>query len=192
MFLPGAPHFVITRDGRDVAVSLTLLELANGGGVFNEFKSCAQLVKIRRAFLADGDFFKKNPDQLLTSEVFVRAVCRRWAEQVRHDMQTVAKIRVGEIDATAHTVTYEALHADPEGERNKMYSFLGLDPSEAAPLTADSETTPGLRGDNHKSDRRKGAVGDWRTYFTDQSRRWFKEEAGEALVQMGYELNSNW
>lgn len=192
VLLPGSPHFVITRDGRDVLVSLSILEILNGGGVFNEFRSCEQLVRTRRAFLADADFFKKNPDQLLSSEVFVRAISRRWAKQASHDHAMAERIRAGEIDARVHTVTYEALHADPESERAAMYKFLGLDTAEALPLTAESRTKPGLGTDNHQSDRRKGSIGDWHIYFTDQAKAWFKEEAGEALIAMGYESDLNW
>jgi hypothetical protein len=192
VFLPGAPHFVITRDGRDVLVSLSILELLNGGGIFNEFRACQQLVKTRRAFLADADFFKKHPHELLTSEVFVRAISRRWADQVRHDMDVAEQIRAGQIDASVHTVTYEAMHADPELERTRMYQFLGVEPTEAEPLTADSQTKPGLGTDNHTSDRRKGAIGDWRTYFTDQAKAWFKEEAGDELIRLGYERSGDW
>lgn len=192
VFLPGAPHFVITRDGRDVLVSLAILEILNGGGVFNEFRACQQLVKTRRAFLADPEYFKKHPDQLLSSETFVRAICRRWAQQAMHDAQTADQIRAGEIEASVYTVSYEDLHADPEGQRAGMYRFLGLDPDQAEPLTAESQTKPGLGGDDHRSDRRKGAMGDWHIYFTDQAKRWFKEEAGQALIRMGYEASDAW
>lgn len=192
VFLPGAPHFVITRDGRDVLVSLAIIEILNGGGVFNEFRACQQLVRARRAFLTDPEYFKKHPDQLLSSEVFVRAICRRWADQTIHDAQTADKIRAGEIEASVYTASYEDLHADPEGQRAGMYRFLGLDPAEAEPLTVESGTLPGLKTDNHRSDKRKGEVGDWANYFTDNAKRWFKEEAGEALVELGYEPDLRW
>jgi hypothetical protein len=39
---------------------------------------------------------------------------------------------------------------------------------------------------------RKGVVGDWRTHFTDEHKRLFKETAGDLLIQLGYEQNNDW
>lgn len=192
VFLPGAPHFVIVRDGRDVLVSLSILEIAGGGPVYQEFAHCPVLRQLREEFVKDKEFFKKNPDRLLTSEPFTRAISRRWATQMRRDNDVIQRIHAGDLDATVFSVTYEELHADPERHRARMYQFLGLDPAKALPLTVESETLPGLRGDNHSSDRRKGVVGDWHIYFTDAVRAWFKQEAGTELIRAGYESSNDW
>ncbi len=192
VFLPGAPHFVIIRDGRDVLVSLSILEIAVGGPVFREFSHCPVLRTLREEFLNDKEFFKKHPQRLLSSEPFTRAIAHRWAAQIRHDSETIEKIRSGQIDASVFSITYEELHADPEAHRARMYQFLGLDPSKSLPLTVESETLPGFRGDNHASDRRKGVVGDWQNYFTDTAKTWFKQAAGEALIRAGYEASNDW
>jgi hypothetical protein len=39
---------------------------------------------------------------------------------------------------------------------------------------------------------RKGVVGDWRSHFTEEHKRLFKETAGDLLIQLGYEKNNNW
>jgi hypothetical protein len=39
---------------------------------------------------------------------------------------------------------------------------------------------------------RKGVVGDWRTHFTEEHKRLFKETAGDLLIQLGYEQNNDW
>ena len=39
---------------------------------------------------------------------------------------------------------------------------------------------------------RKGQIGDWQNYFTDEHKLAFKEVAGEALVNLGYENGYNW
>lgn len=192
VLLPGAPHFVVVRDGRDVAVSVSIMEMNQGGGLFSKFSDDPKLVQARERFLADENFFKNNPHELLVSEPFVRDIARRWAKQANHDFQTGEKIKAGEIDATVHFVFYEHLHTNPEVEREKMYRFLGVDPAEAEPLTAESGTRPGLKTDDHRSDKRKGIVGDWMNYFTDDAKRWFKEEAGEALMAMEYEADLDW
>jgi hypothetical protein len=73
-----------------------------------------------------------------------------------------------------------------------MYRFLGLDPAEARPLSEKSRTVPGFGREDPSSFYRKGEVGDWKNYATDDFRRWFKDEAGEMLVAMGYEAGSAW
>lgn len=39
---------------------------------------------------------------------------------------------------------------------------------------------------------RKGVVGDWRSHFTGEHKRLFKETAGDLLIQLGYEKNNDW
>lgn len=192
VLLPGAPHIVVVRDGRDVAVSVAIMEMNTDGALVARFHSDPGLAKARAGFQENADFFKENPTELFTCEPFVRTIARRWADQAMHDVGVAAQIETGEIDATVHFAYYERLHTDPETEREKMYRFLGVDPAEADPLTAESGTRPGLATDNHRSDKRKGVIGDWKNYFTDEAKRWFKDEAGEALVALRYEDDENW
>jgi len=39
---------------------------------------------------------------------------------------------------------------------------------------------------------RSGKTGEWRKYFTEEHKRIFKDAAGNLLVQLGYEKDSNW
>lgn len=39
---------------------------------------------------------------------------------------------------------------------------------------------------------RKGEAGDWRRHFTEVHRHAFKEEAGQHLIELGYERSMNW
>lgn len=44
----------------------------------------------------------------------------------------------------------------------------------------------------HNTFVRKGISGDWRNYFSSKNIEDFKENAGDALLSLGYELNSDW
>jgi hypothetical protein len=44
----------------------------------------------------------------------------------------------------------------------------------------------------HNSFIRRGVAGDWRNYFNDAHVQVFKEQAGDALIQLGYEISDNW
>ena len=59
-------------------------------------------------------------------------------------------------------------------------------PARPAPPTAKEGTTPGFACENRRSLYRKGIVGDWQRFATPGFVRWIKEEAGEALEQLGY------
>lgn len=39
---------------------------------------------------------------------------------------------------------------------------------------------------------RKGIVGDWRNYFSDATKKKFKEIFGNLIIKMGYEKDNNW
>ena len=39
---------------------------------------------------------------------------------------------------------------------------------------------------------RKGQIGDWQNHFTEEHKRAFKEVAGEALINLGYENGHDW
>ncbi len=39
---------------------------------------------------------------------------------------------------------------------------------------------------------RKGIVGDWRNHFTEDHRRIFKQVAGDILIRLGYERDTDW
>ena len=67
-----------------------------------------------------------------------------------------------------------------------MYEFLGVDPAHAKPPTREGGTAPGFDREDRASLYRKGAVGDWKRFASPEFTRWVKEEAGEALEQLGY------
>lgn len=192
VLLPGAPHIVMIRDGRDAIVSFAILEILNAGPFYRPFQHHRRIAKLRKRFLANPGYFKERPDELLSYKPFVRTLARYWADHVRHDRATAEQIRAGRLNARVHEVAYERLHRDPEGERRRIYEFLTVDPALALPLTPESGTTPGLGRDDHTSDRRQGSVGGWVRYFTRRAKRWFKQEAGDQLIAAGYAPDNAW
>jgi hypothetical protein len=144
------------------------------------------------AFRRDPKAFHKRPGLLLSVEPWVRDLARTWADHVAHDAAAAEAMNRGQRSGRALTVRYEDLHADPDAWRRRMYEFLGVEPGAAAPVSADTRTSPGHGRDDPRSFFRKGEVGDWRRYFTPNTTRWFKEEAGAALLQLGYESAPNW
>lgn len=57
---------------------------------------------------------------------------------------------------------------------------------EAAAAVADRTWSP------ESSTFRKGMIGDWKNHFTDDHKQAFKEQAGDQLIELGYERDDNW
>lgn len=188
--LPGAPSIWLLRDGRDVLVSWSFHWLrVNNTGVFNHrFK--AEIERFTPEFAANPDKFR-NPDSgLLGNDRWVRRTAREWAAFVRNDITQFAAMTAA--GTPVHKVVYEDLHTRPHEGAAELYRFLGLDPAEAQPLSSESKTLPGFKKENLKSATRKGQTGDWRNYFNERITRIFKEEAGQALIDAGYEKDLDW
>lgn len=183
--LPGKPHVVIIRDGRDVLVSWTFHLIRNGR--FAEYAELRPMAGEIARSLRDRGYYREHPERLLASEDWVRSQARMWARRIERDLDAAEMMAAGSpATGRALVIRYEDLHADPEGERASMYRLLGLDADEALPLSAESRTTPGPEAENPHARLRKGAVGDWRTYFTEDTSAWFLHEAAGALDRAGY------
>ena len=182
--LPGARVIDIVRDGRDVLVSRVFHSIRVDGDTSSDFASLS--AKLGQ----DPAYFEKHPQELLSDEQMVRRFARRWANLVRESQGFIARAHAGEVDASVLQISYESLHTDTEQQRARMYAFLGLDPDEAQSLS--DEATPGYSEGSSQSFYRSGTVGDWKKYFTDDTCRWFIEEAGDMLVELGYEKDTHW
>lgn len=192
ILLPGAPHILIVRDPRDVLVSIMHTEFTEPVAHFAPPEFRDRLAPLRRRFAEDPLFFKKNPEALLGDEPFVRHMLTIWRTHMAHDLEALARVESGILDTRVHVVRYELLHADPENQRAALYRFLDLDPALARGLDPESRTTPGFATERPAEFFRKGRPADWPPYFHDEAKRWFKEEAGELLVRLGYEKDSDW
>lgn len=77
-------------------------------------------------------------------------------------------------------------------ERRRIYEFLALASDEARELESWDLTKPGIPAEQSKGFFRKGVSGDWERYFHADARRWFKEEAGDLLVELQYASDDAW
>ena len=183
--LSGVPHISIIRDGRDVLVSRAF-HLYNSPEVTKLFERIPEMAKLLVEFQADPWFFHKNPDQLLCHEVMIRESLNWWKNHLIGDEKAIElypKLPV-------RFVKYEDLHRNTQEERAKLFEFLDVDPKRAARI--EGHLKPGFEEERPSEFLRKGVVGDWKNYFTDQTKKWFKEYAGEQLIKYDYVKSMDW
>lgn len=178
--LRGVPQICIVRDGRDVLVSRAF-HLYNNPQAHRLFSRIPAMAKTFELFKQDAWYFQKHPDQLLCHEVMVRESAAWWRNHVAGDRSCVDKYP----NLNIRFVRYEDLHADTAGQRAGLFEFLSIDPAKCAPIAGN--LSPGFKNERPDEFLRKGAVGDWKNYFTPQTTAWFKEEAGDELLNQGYD-----
>lgn len=188
--LPGAPNILVIRDGRDVLVSQAFHSLRARRLDWFRPKFRRFAGRYIAEFQADPESFKDCRRGFLTEEVWVRTLAREWATRARADLD--AKRRLEAQGTPTLLVRYEDLHANFRSRVPDLYRFFGLDPALADAPSHESKTLPGFRQETLTSDNRKGIVGDWTNYFDDRTGRYYKEEAGDVLVDLGYEKDLNW
>lgn len=176
------------RDGRDVMVSLYYHSL-----FVNEFQNTA-LVRIMRDQLR-FDKFEDIRKNLLAFMKFVVDT----PLSPRFSWIDFVEAWAGRPDVVQ--TSYEGLRADAAGEIVRIVEEvsggrIGGDLASAI-VEAHSmanmrkridELNPGLKGDRKAevSFFRKGSVGGWSEYFTDEALEWFEARAGTALDVLGY------
>ncbi len=185
LILRDAPHISIIRDGRDVLVSRAF-HLFNYPEVHRLFERIPSMAKDFEEFQQNPWFFKEHPEMLLRHEAMVKESVRWWCEHLASDRHTMDDMPF----LNVRFLRYEDLHADTQGQRDALFDFLGVDKSQAAPIAGDLQ--PGFSDERPDQFFRKGKIGDWRNYFTDQTREWFKEVGGQELIRQNYESSNDW
>lgn len=187
LFLPGAAYVVLFRDGRDVLVSWTFNALARRETWVVPDAIRPRFDRALAGFVGDTGAQLAAAGTLLDDEAWVRHVARQWASHVRDDLDAIARFGRGQLVGSVARVRYEDLHADAEGERRRLYAFLGLDPKDAEPVGDSTRTsTTFVTREDPASHYRRGIVGDWKHKLTPRAVRWAHEEAGTELADLGY------
>lgn len=194
--LPESKVIHIIRDGRDQAVSFQHHVWRGGvdrGGVHE--LSPEEIVR-RDTFYGDRQRTSASGRGIFEPERLAEfaAGWKRNVEAARREGRALPEEKYVE-------VTYEALQADPEREAARLFGFLGVAADaetiqrcvEAASFEKLAGRKPG--GEDYALDfkkQRKGIAGDWQNVFNEEDRCVFKQEAGNLLIELGYERDDDW
>lgn len=160
----GAPVTVMYRDPRDIAVSWFFF--VKNKNLRNPFRRAVQDLSPAQGV----SLFIE--EQLPYFRDWIRGW--RWA------------LREGDME-----IRYEALRSDPAGVFQSFLKTYGIhlpDARIASIVEEHSFDRPNAR----RAHRRKGVVGDWRTYFDEPQKDEFKAVAGDLLVELDYESDHSW
>lgn len=184
---PEGRYIIIFRDGRDVLVSWTfhLLKTSRPDIMHADVRPIFE--RVLPGADASADAARVAACRLLADRAWVQHYAAAWSDHTGHDLAMLRRLEDEGLGASMLRLSYEGLHADVEGQRTRMYRFLGVDPVEAAPLSRESHTAPGFGREAPRSFYRKGEVGDWRNYLTEASHAWVLERAGDRLRELGYD-----
>jgi hypothetical protein len=191
---PDARVVHIIRDGRDIAISLIHHR-------WNLAKDEGGIYELTPEELAKREAYRRNARELtetregLFPQKMLRGMAIGWRDQIGKAMKDGREL----LGANYTEVRYEDLLQRAEEEVRRLLGFLGADASEevvkecVGSASFEKLTEGRERGQEDPSSFfRKGVAGDWKDVFTEQDRQIFKEEAGDLLIELGYENDHDW
>ncbi|MCK4871341.1 MAG: sulfotransferase domain-containing protein [Phycisphaerales bacterium] len=177
------------RDGRDVVTSY-----------FFYLKSKNQLPEA----ITFSEFLWKDPDLKRcwlppvdsASDYAGRGPAGLWAQHVTFWRAAASFKRI-------HTTRYEDLLADPVGAMRAVFAYMSVERDDADIKRLVRETsfkklrrTESASAEKAKDPNRRfyrsGTRGNWREHFSLEDVEPFKEQAGQTLIELGYEDNLRW
>lgn len=192
--VPEARVVNAVRDGRDVLVS-QMHHLWNRGADEGGVWKLSEVEQSKR------DRYREDPQGFLDTgesifdESRMRSLSSQWSSRLANARKQGPRL----LGDNYNEVRYERLLEDPEKEFGRIFGFLGASNEEKLVKRCTRATSFAKRSggrtsgqENTRSGARKGIAGDWKNVFTDQDKEIFKEEAGDLLVELGYEDNHNW
>ena len=185
---PDALLIHIVRDGRDTQISHRFQNFIDG----EKFLKRADL-RIRKAFARDSEPFFAGERSIFTSSA-LRRMARSWAENVT-DTHALGRMRFGE---KYYSLRYEDLLTRPFEMLARIWQRLGAEPSGLEDeVKSEMGENPDADWQHEKAPDlvvalEKGKRGSWEQLFTEKDKEVFKAEAGQALIDWGYEENQNW
>ena len=190
---PTAKVVQIVRDGRDVAISAK-------HHVWNRSSETGGIHQLDAEDLETRDAYRRDPGgfgaqrSIFTGE-WLAGTAREWARMIRQSRGSGRDL----LAERYLEVRYEDMLEDPVDVTRQVVGFLDADTDgsviEACVDQASFERASRGRGvgDERPTEfLRNGLAGQWKDVFTAADRVTFDREAGDVLIELGYETDSSW
>lgn len=190
---PGTKVIHIIRDGRDVAVSTAHHLWNNAEDQGGSIPLSPERAAKRDAYRADPTNFDSEKESIFANGQ-VAEIASRWKTLVSRATEDGRNLLATDYEQ----VRYEDLLVEPVPQVRQLLNFLSADSSEAVAqgcvevVSFEKKANRKPGEEDPTSFYRKGVSGDWKGVFTSEDRQAFKEEAGDLLVEMGYEKDVDW
>ena len=181
------------RDGRDVAISSLHAFWRHSQDRGGPASISEEEAGMRDAYLEDPQAYLKSGRSIFTEER-IRQQAAGWNRVVRRGRETGAKL----FGDDYFELFYENHLDRPHETLSRLFGFLEADTSpDVVDQVVEANRFEKLTGRSRGQESsgafmRKGVAGDWRVTFTERDTQVFKEEAGELLVDLGYEKDLEW
>lgn len=181
------------RDGRDVAISSLHAfwkHSTDRGGPANISPEESEM---REEYHRDPASYLASGRGIFTEER-IRQQAAGWNRIVRRGRKTGKELFEGNYTE----LYYEDHLARPHEALKSLFEFLEVDASpEVVERVVEANSFQRLTGrepgqETSGAFMRKGVAGDWKATFTERDREIFREEAGDLLVELGYEDGHDW
>lgn len=175
-YFPDSKTIQLIRDGRDVVTSGTfdwILKDSQGTDRFS--------------------FFVERRPGLRMKRFFDDKVLSRWISLWKEPIAEYSRFKSGLV------IRYEEMIANQAKVLESVFEYLDCEFDDSildeCIQRATFEKMSGRKaGDDDQplAKARKGIAGDWKNYFTRRDGQLFDEEAGECLIELGYEQDRSW
>jgi hypothetical protein len=187
---PDARLIYIVRDGRDAAISHRFQHFID----HPQYLSKADM-RIRQDFALDSHPYLEKERSLFTHRA-ISEEALAWCKNV-HDTHCLGQELFGD---RYFSLRYEDLLADAITNMRNVWAFLQVEPEFPdleAQVLEKLQYNPGAEVHQEKEEEltrhlRRGQQGAWQDFFTSRDRQVFKEYAGQALIDWGYEKGLEW
>lgn len=187
---PDGKLVFIVRDGRDVVISHRFQAFID----FPEFLSNADL-EIRDDFADSAEPFYRGKRSIFTRDWLLRDI-RSWRENLQETTASGERLFGNQF----RIVKYEDLIAHPEKMLRELWAFIGVKNAglpESSVIEKELDRNPDKAWQKKQSKEivsnlEKGKAGSWKDLFVERDKQLVKKQAGQALIDWGYEKDLEW
>jgi hypothetical protein len=189
---PGSKVIHIVRDGRDIEVSWMHHQ-------WNRSKDQGGIQILEPEEIERREAYRQDPEKLQRLGFFDEEKLQAGARAWRSRIETLCADGPKLLGTNYVETRYEDLLRNTASEVKRLLEFLEVSSEEdVVRRLVNRASFENISGGRQRGEEdptslvRKGIAGDWKNVFSDKDKQIFKKEAGDLLIQLGYEKDNDW